>query len=119
MAAPARPIECTQQLAVPRLSLNNLQPVRFRIINTGSLAGFTIRLSHAKMLAIHVDGGNEIEATEADSVGIVYPGERVDVIARWDSTGSASSTEPPMLYISLDTEYVDFRFHTFGKMDDG
>ena len=53
------------------------------------------------MLAIQVDGGNDIEAVYADSVGILYPGERVDIIARW-RIGYAN--RGPLLHVSLDQE---------------
>ena len=56
------------------------------------------------MLAVQVDGGNRIEATGADSVGILYPGERVDVIVCW----KAGSTDSGLrLHVSLDQEYTN------------
>lgn len=38
------------------------------------------------MKVIEVDGGNRIgDSAITDSVGILYPGERVDVVADWTS----------------------------------
>jgi hypothetical protein len=59
-------------------------------------------MRYAKMLAVQIDGGNEIEAEEADVVGTLYPGERVDAITRWNS---GISHEETRLHISLDQEY--------------
>ena len=40
----------------------------------------------SKMKVIEVDGGNRIgDSAITDSVGILYPGERVDVVADWTS----------------------------------
>jgi FtsP/CotA-like multicopper oxidase with cupredoxin domain len=46
-----------------------------------------------------VDGGNAIEGRSAKSVGIIYPGERLDSISKWDSASIS-----PRLRISLDRE---------------
>ena len=67
-----------------------------------SLAGFTFGIKNAKICAVQVDGGNEIDAEEADTIGTVYPGERVDVVARWNSGAPHESTG---LMVSLDEEY--------------
>ena len=61
-------------------------------------------MSHAKVLAIEVDGGSEIEAVDSDSVGIIYPGERVDLVIHW-TTGAAHIE--PGFRITLDEEYDD------------
>lgn len=104
MAAPARPLQCMQK-PIPRLRVDDPRPVRFRIVNVGSLAGFSIQTSNAKMLAIHVDGGNEIEASDADMLGIIYPGERVDIIIRWNIGAELVGSS---LQVSFDEE--DFTY---------
>ena len=59
-------------------------------------------MQNAKVLAVQVDGGNEVEAEEADIVGTVYPGERVDVLTRWMPDASHEETS---LFVTLDEEY--------------
>ena len=53
------------------------------------------------MTAFQVDGGNEVNSTPRSlSVGILYPGERIDMIVEWPRN---DRTEP-ILTIILDTE---------------
>ncbi|CZR68894.1 related to multicopper oxidase [Phialocephala subalpina] len=106
MAVPARPVECvdiedkdmTSILGAKTLT----KPTRLRLVNVGSLAGFTIQISSAKLKPLTVDGGFPIVGEFADSVGIVYPGERLDVLVQWDNQASSNF---PQLHISLDPEY--------------
>lgn len=65
---------------------------RFRIINTGMLAGFSLKMSGAEMTVFEVDGGAEVNSVAAGSIGFVYPGQRVDVIVRWTSVGKQNLT---------------------------
>lgn len=60
------------------------------------MAGFNISLPGGKMEAIQIDGGNEIISVTASEIGILYPGERVDVITSPNGVESLS--------ISLDPE---------------
>lgn len=50
-----------------------------------------------------VDGGFAIEGRAADSVGILYPGERMDIFLKMDKS---STPNPLRLHVSLDPEYV-------------
>jgi hypothetical protein len=50
-----------------------------------SIAGITLGISHAKLTPLQVDGGCEIKGSAAEYVGILYPGERVDLLVEWDS----------------------------------
>ena len=61
-------------------------------------------MSHAKMLAIQVDGGSDIEAEASNSVRTIYPGERVDIIVRWNTSAAHGGRR---LRVSLDEEYDD------------
>ncbi|KIV83645.1 hypothetical protein PV11_05649 [Exophiala sideris] len=91
MAVPARPVECTapeQRLALPELQLVNGRHYRLRLVNTGSLTGFSMGINNATLSPVQVDGGHEIVSAEAQKIGIVYPGERADAILRThDSDG--------------------------------
>lgn len=106
-AVPARPLDCdaTNSRHLPRLNVDRSKTYRFRIVNTGSLAGFTLTISHASMTAITLDGAHEIDGEPAQSIGILHPGERVDILVNWASPEAAASSE---LQIVLDTE--SFRY---------
>ena len=68
-----------------------------------------MRMDHSRLLAVQVDGGNEIDATEADSVGILYPGERVDMIA--DRLAGFEGGYPSF-HVEFDQEYAELdRWH--------
>lgn len=103
MAVPARPVDCERR-TVPRLSLDAGKRYRFRIINHGSLAGFDIGTNSANMSVVAVDGGNEISGgCEASTVGILYPGQRVDILITPGSS-TADDQDTPHLVVTLDRE---------------
>jgi FtsP/CotA-like multicopper oxidase with cupredoxin domain len=103
MAARARPLECVQK-PPPRLRINSRDPFRLRIVNTGSFPGVSLGIEQAKMLPIQVDGGNEIEREATNQVGVIYPGERADVIVFWNE----DVFNQVNLHISFDEE--DFNY---------
>jgi hypothetical protein len=58
------------------------------------------------MIPLTVDGGFKIAYDvnkTFDSVGILYPGERVDLLLQWDEPAAVDQS---LLYINLDPEYV-------------
>jgi FtsP/CotA-like multicopper oxidase with cupredoxin domain len=69
------------------------------VINSGMLAGISITLTGHSMTVIQVDGGGNVVPHTAGSVGVLFPGQRMDVILRWDSSASSSTIQ-----IALDTE---------------
>ncbi|CAG1980275.1 unnamed protein product [Fusarium graminearum] len=86
MAVPARPVVCSQ------VTMNELKPLfrqtndrraRIRVVNTGSIAGLTIRIDAAMMRPVRVDGGFDVHSEATEAVGILYPGERVDIDVEW------------------------------------
>ncbi|QPC62885.1 hypothetical protein HYE67_005116 [Fusarium culmorum] len=86
MAVPARPVVCSQ------VTMNELKPLfrqtndrraRIRVVNTGSIAGLTIRIDAAMMRPVRVDGGFDVHSEATEAVGILYPGERVDIDVQW------------------------------------
>ncbi|KAI1608769.1 putative laccase [Exophiala viscosa] len=102
MAVPARPVHCTapeQRETLPELSLVNGRRYRMRVVNTGSLTGFTMRISNATLSPVQVDGGHEIITAEAQKIGIIYPGERVDAILQ-----TYPSDDRGFLEIEMDDE---------------
>ncbi|KAG0650862.1 Diphenol oxidase 1 [Hyphodiscus hymeniophilus] len=102
MAVPARPVECVEQ-PEQALGLQARGTTRIRIVNVGTLAGFTIRAGSGSFQPITIDGGNLVEGRSVESVGIIYPGERVDLLSKWDASPS-----PPRLHISLDRENLKY-----------
>ncbi|KAF8849353.1 hypothetical protein BDZ45DRAFT_680586 [Acephala macrosclerotiorum] len=105
MAVPARPVKCIEVVA-PSLRMKGGR-TRLRIINTGALTGFTLSMTGHAMTVIKVDGGNNMAlARAADSIGILYPGERIDIIVeRLDS----DDLEDLFLTIKLDKENLKFK----------
>ena len=59
--------------------------MRLRVANTGSVAGFSVGLGGATLQPAFVDGGFGVQSEAVDSVGIIYPGQRVDVAVEWNS----------------------------------
>lgn len=116
MAVPARPVDCESK-PVPRLSLDSGKRYRFRIINHGSLAGFDIGTNSAHMDVVAVDGGNEISSGgEASTVGILYPGQRVDIlITPGFVSADDDDDDDPHLTISLDRENFKYPNPALGE----
>lgn len=114
MAVPARPVDCqqVQEPNVPKLSFEVGKRYRLRVVNHGSLAAFTIRTSGGTMRVKEVDGGNEVAPTgHGMSVGVVYPGQRVDLIltpAFPKKTTTDDENGLAYLEISLDRENFQY-----------
>jgi len=105
MAVPARPVECVDFKAEDRLAVFGSdvekEPIRLRVVNVGSLAGFTLGLTSGAFTPLTLDGGFPIRGELSNSVGIVYPGERLDLLL---SADILSRKNPPHLFINLDPE---------------
>ena len=55
------------------------------------------------MRVIQIDGGSEVVAgPEVQSAGVLYPGERMDMIVQWDPSFAEPNSQ---LSIKLDPEY--------------
>ncbi|WEW57588.1 hypothetical protein PRK78_003055 [Emydomyces testavorans] len=70
-----------------------------------SLAGFTLHFEHATIELIQVDGGIDVEPAKrkAKSVGILYPGQRMDLVIRpWRKQKQSSLT------VELDPECFNY-----------
>lgn len=55
------------------------------------------------MKAIQVDGGQGIISEVANSIGVLYPAERVDILISWPGPAVSTGSE---FIIELDNEYV-------------
>ncbi|SCN87296.1 probable multicopper oxidase [Fusarium fujikuroi] len=86
MAVPARPVACSQvQLSDlnPLIMSGSQKRVRLRVVNTGSVAGFSLRIDGAIIRPLRVDGGFAVKAEATEIVGVLYPGERADLEVEW------------------------------------
>jgi FtsP/CotA-like multicopper oxidase with cupredoxin domain len=92
-AVPARPVECAQIAGnqVPGSEFSSAKTYRLRIINTGMLAGISLSMPGASLNVIEIDGGHGVAGEESSSVGILYPGQRVDLLVKWRSSSSTST----------------------------
>ncbi|TVY84216.1 Oxidoreductase ptaE [Lachnellula suecica] len=109
MQVPARPLDCVN---IPDEDLRSIlghddrmEPVRLRVVNVGSLAGFSLGISPGAFTPLTVDGQFPIAGKASQSVGILYPGERVDLLLHLNPLEKASA---PTLHVHLDPEYVDW-----------
>ncbi|KAI5302262.1 Carboxy-terminal domain (CTD) phosphatase, partial [Ascosphaera pollenicola] len=92
--------------AIPHLKLDPTLTYRIRAINFGTLAGISLSFQNHHVEVITVDGGLEVKKTsrEAQSLGILHSGQRVDFILRPRDTQLQQSG----FTINLDRE--DFRY---------
>ena len=66
-----------------------------------TLSGFTIALPSAQMTVFEIDGGINVESMlPSSAIGILYPGERMDILVEWPQDKLESN-----IIIILDTEY--------------
>ncbi|KAJ5689933.1 hypothetical protein N7462_004325 [Penicillium macrosclerotiorum] len=84
MAVPARPVDCISQCPdFSFLALERDSTYRIRVINTGSMAGFTLQFADWFLEVIALDGVEvQKQSSEAQSAGILFPGQRMDLILR-------------------------------------
>ncbi|RDA82392.1 hypothetical protein CP532_6272 [Ophiocordyceps camponoti-leonardi (nom. inval.)] len=96
-AVPARPVVCSRGASLDTVFARR-QKTRVRIVNVGSVAGFSLALDGAEVQAVAVDAGCAVRDRPGRSVGVLYPGERLDVLLRW------TDERDPRLNIYLDDE---------------
>jgi hypothetical protein len=66
-----------------------------------SLTGISFTIPDAEIVAIQVDGGQPVISQLANSVGVLYPAERVDFVVKWLESAIDANSE---IIIALDTE---------------
>ncbi|PMD41239.1 multicopper oxidase [Hyaloscypha variabilis F] len=100
MAIRSRPVDC-HDVQQPSLRLEAGR-TRLRVVNVGALAGFNISIPGGEMNLIQIDGGNRIDPVPSvNSIGVLYPGERMDIVL--------SSNSITNLTVSLDSENFVFQ----------
>ncbi|EFR03577.1 iron transport multicopper oxidase FET3 [Nannizzia gypsea CBS 118893] len=105
MALPTRPLDCVDGgYPTPELLLDSNTSHRIRVVNVGSLAGVSLGFEHGTVTPIQVDGGTDVESpsqsSSAHSIGIVYPGQRIDFVLR-NTLGKATQSS---MTVELDPE---------------
>ncbi|KAF9890278.1 hypothetical protein FE257_006192 [Aspergillus nanangensis] len=98
MAVPARPVDCIDHPINLSQTLSADGTYKLRVVNTGSLSGFTLVFDNHDTTVLAVDS-MPVEAREGQSVGILYPGQRMDLRIRKNSENKHS-----LLRILLDEE---------------
>ncbi|KAK2747994.1 hypothetical protein FQN57_001585 [Myotisia sp. PD_48] len=108
MAVPMRPVDClNDQYSPPQLSFDPSMSHRIRVVNTGALAGFTLIFKHGTLIPVQIDGGIEVRPStkrKANSIGILYPGQRTDFVIRNVLPKSRRSS----VTVELDPECFNF-----------
>ncbi|GLA57247.1 hypothetical protein AtubIFM55763_004094 [Aspergillus tubingensis] len=100
MAVPARPVDCIlRHMNVSYLDAKGDAAYRVRVVNTGSVAGFTLGFQNREFSLIQVDN-IDVEQQDSNSAGVLYPGQRMDIILR-----PSPEKAPSSLTIDLDKEY--------------
>lgn len=100
MALPDRPVDC-EGTEIPYLSISGR--TRLRIVNVGTLTGVSIALSGYTMTLLEVEGGQAVDRVSSSGLGVLYPGERVDVLVeRLEEQTSGWIT------VTLDREHLEF-----------
>lgn len=102
-AVPARPLDCERRTAsnLPALRLDVRKKTVLRIVNVGAYAALDVQVSGAILTPIAVDGGNPIEGKSAYSVGVLQPGERVDLLVQ--RLAGEKASDAGLLNVKLDT----------------
>ena len=67
------------------------------------MSGISIKLPEDAIIVLTVDGGNSVEPQKqkCSQVGILHPGERVDLVMDWDLVMSDNT---PFFQIVMDRE---------------
>ncbi|RDK43415.1 laccase [Aspergillus phoenicis ATCC 13157] len=99
MAVPARPVDCVfRQMNLSYLDAKGDAAYRVRVVNTGSVAGFTLGFQKKQFSLIQVDS-IDVEQEDSNSAGVLYPGQRMDIILR-----PGPDKTPSSMTIDLDKE---------------
>lgn len=51
--------------------------------NSSSLTGFSFSIPDSEMNVIQLDGGHSVVSHTSNSVGVLFPAERVDFVVGW------------------------------------
>ncbi|QUC19070.1 uncharacterized protein UV8b_03311 [Ustilaginoidea virens] len=107
-ARPGRPVACIKTDRLPLQVFGN-KAVRLRVVNVGASSGYSFQVENAALQLLAVDGGGAVSnaTPQTSTLGVLYPGERMDVLLLPQKTitdRSAPSTVD--LKIILDPELM-------------
>ncbi|CZR52693.1 related to multicopper oxidase [Phialocephala subalpina] len=109
MATHGAPVDC-HGIKKPWLQLDKHYRYRVRLVNVGSLTGISFTIPDSEMKVIRVDGGQPVignsHPININSIGVLYPAERVDFVLAWPQKFRDTDTE---ITIELDNEYLGLR----------
>ncbi|KAL5358001.1 multicopper oxidase-domain-containing protein [Aspergillus floccosus] len=98
MAVPARPVDCVHHPMNLSQTLPTDGVYKLRVVNTGSLAGLTLTFNNHDVTVLAVDS-MPVEARNGQSVGVLYPGQRMDLRIQ-----QPEENTPSLLEVHLDEE---------------
>ncbi|KAK4636222.1 Laccase-1 [Fulvia fulva] len=78
---------------------------RLRIVNAGSLVGLTISTVGYSMTVLAVDGGTLVERATFEKLGVLYPGQRMDIL--FERRGD-DQYDSAWITIALDRETMQY-----------
>ncbi|KAJ9156673.1 Multicopper oxidase [Pleurostoma richardsiae] len=100
-ALPAYPVNCSD-IQKPWLQLDKKERYRIRLANVGSLTPFSLSIPDSEMKVIQLDGGYPVVSDIANTVGVLYPAERADLVVEWTELTQDTDSQ---IIIELDHEY--------------
>ncbi|KAJ5089265.1 multicopper oxidase-domain-containing protein [Penicillium argentinense] len=104
MAVRARPLDCIPHLMDSSfLNLDPNRSYRIRVVNTGSLGGFSLDFDRENLELLQVDSVDVERSQQKDvnRVGILYPGQRMDFVLR---PSAKEGKGPSSMMVELDQE---------------
>ncbi|ERT01357.1 hypothetical protein HMPREF1624_02602 [Sporothrix schenckii ATCC 58251] len=107
-ATKAAPVDC-HAVELPPLRLDTRLRYRVRLVNVGVLTGISTTVPDARIDVLTVDGGlpvvvpDDAKAVAANSIGVVYPAQRVDYVLSWPDAGATG--DGTQLVVTVDGEY--------------
>jgi FtsP/CotA-like multicopper oxidase with cupredoxin domain len=104
----ADPVDC-HSVDLPALTLDKRLRYRVRMVNVGVLTGISTTIPDARIDVLTVDGGlpvmvpDDVKGPAANSIGVVYPAQRVDFLLSWPDASTAG--DDTQLIVAVDGEY--------------
>ncbi|RLM00270.1 hypothetical protein CFD26_108544 [Aspergillus turcosus] len=107
MAVPARPVDCVEHYVdLSYLDFDDGLSYRMRVVNTGSLTGFTLSFADSVFDLIQLDSNDVEPQPQASSAGVLYPGQRMDAILI--PTSGHTTHKQKSMTIKLDDESLRY-----------
>ncbi|KIW01825.1 uncharacterized protein PV09_06677 [Verruconis gallopava] len=81
--------DCASRLGKsrPHMKFDAGKVYRLRLVNAGTASGISVSIPGTYMTIIEMDGGQKVQPKRATSVGVLRPGQTVDVLIDWTAGG--------------------------------